>query len=269
DPKAQVLTYADMRFRTDLAVYAPGGTVAVNARVDTLDDQALGGSYVGSPQGTSSQVTMNAIRVKRAWGEALTPIGLLAAGRMGNQWGLGILANGGDCADCDSGDAADRIAFLSPILGHILAFAYDFSATGPFVTRSDGVRLVDLAPSAASQTFTFAFLKWEDDLGRRRRRAAGKDTIEYGAYVSHRWQSDDVPATYLPTSQPVALDGAQVMARGYTATAIDGWARFTAPMLRVEAEWAFLFSQVDQPSLVPGVLFHKPVTANQMGGALE
>jgi uncharacterized protein (TIGR04551 family) len=270
DPNAQTLTYADMRLRTDLAVYAPGGMVAVKARIDTLDDQPLGGSYVGAPAATTTQGSpLNAFRIKRAWGEALTPIGLLAAGRMGNQWGLGILANGGDCADCDSGDAADRVAFISPVLQHIVAVAYDFSATGPFVPRADGVRFVDLEPQAAVQTVTFAFLKWQDDLARHRRRAAGKATIEYGAYVSHRWQSDDVPVTYLATTQPVALDASQVMSRGYTATAIDGWARLTLPFARVEAEWAFLFGQVDQPSLVPGVFLHTPVTANQMGGALE
>ena len=43
------------------------------------------------------------------------PIGILAAGRMGSHWGLGMLANGGDCLDCDAGDAADRIAFVTPL----------------------------------------------------------------------------------------------------------------------------------------------------------
>ena len=32
------------------------------------------------------------IRLKRAYGEALTPFGLFTAGRMGNQFGLGMLA---------------------------------------------------------------------------------------------------------------------------------------------------------------------------------
>ena len=32
-------------------------------------------------------------------------IGYLAGGRMGHHWGLGMLGNGGDCPDCDSGDS--------------------------------------------------------------------------------------------------------------------------------------------------------------------
>ena len=35
--------------------------------------------------------------------------GLIAAGRMPNHWGLGILANSGDCIDCDFGDSVDRL----------------------------------------------------------------------------------------------------------------------------------------------------------------
>ncbi|MEZ4460218.1 MAG: hypothetical protein R3E66_10930 [bacterium] len=38
---------------------------------------------------------------------------------------MGILTNAGDCRQCDSGDAADRVAFVSPMIGHILAVAYD------------------------------------------------------------------------------------------------------------------------------------------------
>jgi len=63
---------------------------------------------------TTQQPPVKAVRIKRAYGEVLTPIGLLSAGRIGSTWGLGMLTNGGDCVDCDSGDAADRIAFATP-----------------------------------------------------------------------------------------------------------------------------------------------------------
>lgn len=48
-PGAQSLTYADMRLRTDVAVYAPGGMVAVKARIDLLDNVALGSDAAGRP----------------------------------------------------------------------------------------------------------------------------------------------------------------------------------------------------------------------------
>ncbi|MEO7094271.1 MAG: TIGR04551 family protein, partial [Polyangiales bacterium] len=117
-----------MRLRTDFAAYAVGGAVAVKTRIDVLDNVPLGGSPVGIPSASSTQRSDGggAFRIKRAWGEARTPFGILAAGRMGNAWGLGMLANGGDCADCDSGDAQDRIAFVTPLAGLIWAAAYDF-----------------------------------------------------------------------------------------------------------------------------------------------
>jgi uncharacterized protein (TIGR04551 family) len=116
--KGQTLTRADMRLRTDLSIYAPGGMMAVKARLDALDNVALGSAPEGIPSASSTQRTEGeTVSVKRVWGEALTPVGALAIGRMGSHWGLGLLANAGDCLDCDSGDAADRIAFVTPLLG--------------------------------------------------------------------------------------------------------------------------------------------------------
>lgn len=269
DPKAQTLTSADLRLRTDLAFYAPFASAAVKVRVDAPDDLAMGSAPEGNRVDTATQQPISAIRIKRAYGEALTPFGLLAIGRQGATWGLGMLTNGGDCADCDSGDAADRIAFVTPVLGHIFAAAFDFSAVGPLVKRQDGARSVDIDPSAGVRTLTFAVLRWRNDLARARRQAADKATMEYGAFVSHRWQDQDVPADYLPFGRKVALNDAQVMSRGYTATAIDGWARFTAKRVRIELEAALLLARIEQPSLEPGVLIRTPITSRQIGAALE
>ncbi|HEY8041503.1 MAG TPA: TIGR04551 family protein [Polyangiaceae bacterium] len=270
NPNAQSITYADMRLRTDIAAYAPGGMVAVKARFDILDNVALGSDAQGVPSSSASQLSpSNALRVKRAWGEALTPIGLLAVGRIGSTWGLGMLANGGDCADCNYGDAADRIALITPLARHIFALAYDIDQIGPFVPQQAGGTTLNLSPSADVHTVTFAFLRYKDDLARDRRRLADKTTVEYGAYLSERWQDDDVPGTYLPTAQPLPITSSQIMARGYQATAVDGWARVTHPFFRVEAEWALVAGRIDQASLIPGVLYHQPVTATQMGAALE
>jgi len=118
-----------------------GVGVAVKARIDWLDNVPLGGDpdlSNGSPA-TSSGQRPTTVVVKRAWGEALTPFGILAAGRMGAHFGLGITANGGDCDDCDKGDAADRIAFVSPMFGHLLAVAWEVASRGPFTrSRDDG-----------------------------------------------------------------------------------------------------------------------------------
>ncbi len=263
--------YGDLRFRTDFAAYALGGAVAVKARIDMLDDVPMGGSPQGVPSGSSTQVAGGggAFRIKRAWGEARTPIGIVAAGRMGNAWGLGMLANGGDCPDCDSGDAQDRIAFVTAVGGLIWAAAYDLSWIGPTDWRKDGVRQLGWAPSTDVHTVTFAAMRWNDDLAHERRKAAGKATVNYGAYLSHRWQTDDAPYAYLPIAASATPGTSPVMARGFTATAIDGWLRFVAPGIRVEVEGAVLTTTIAQPSLLPGVSSNHDVKGTQIGVALE
>ncbi|MCA9585415.1 MAG: TIGR04551 family protein [Myxococcales bacterium] len=273
DPQAQTLTHADMRARADIKLYAPGSMVAVKARIDALDNLTLGSLPDGVPSAVTTQRSpADAIRVRRAYGELLLPIGLLAAGRMGTHWGLGMLANGGDCLDCDSSDASDRVAFLTPLAGHIFAAAYDFSATGPTVPRTLQARAIAVEPTTAVRTVTFAAMRYRDEEARARRSAAGKVTVEYGSYVTHRWQTDDVPSSYLPLAQPLdaARPSAQgIMSRGFTATGVDGWARFTFPGGRVEAELAYLVANVDQASLLPGVLLRDPAKSRQLGAALE
>ncbi len=270
DAKGQTLTHADMRLRTDIAFVAPGGGVAAKMRLDILDNVALGSRPDGIPSGTTTQRSPDdPIRVKRVWGEALTPFGVLAVGRMGSHWGLGMLTNSGDCADCDSGDAADRIAFVTPLVSHLWAVAYDFSATGPFVPDRAESRFIDIAPDANVHTLTFAFMRHRSDWARERRSKAGKHTVDYGAYVSRRWQKDDVPAGYLPTATPIVVNENQVVSRGYTATAADIWLRWVGPWVRVEFEGAYLNARVDQPSLIPGVVVREPATSDQFGAALQ
>jgi uncharacterized protein (TIGR04551 family) len=112
-------------------------------------------------------------------------------------------------------------------------------------------------------------MHWTDPDRIALRRDAGKASFDYGAYASHRWQNRDVPATFLPTAQPVPIDAGQVTARGYTATAVDLWLRLVAPGFRVEAEAAYLTATVDQPSLIPGVELRDPATSRQLGAALQ
>ena len=273
DPSAQTLTHWDMRWRTDLHVYAPGSMVGVKARLDVLDNLALGSLPEGIPSTTAGQRSpADVLRVRRAYGELLLPFGFIAAGRMGTHWGMGMVANGGDCLDCDSADASDRVAFITPLFDHIFALAYDFSATGPQGARVNQNRTIGIEPTTDVRTATFAMLHWRDDAGRLRRQLAGKTTVEYGSYITHRWQSNDIPSSYVSTAQPIdpfANGGSGVMARGFRATAFDGWARLTFPWARIEAEAVFLTATIDQPSLVPGLLLRDPAKSTQIGAALQ
>jgi uncharacterized protein (TIGR04551 family) len=270
DPSAQNLTQADMRLRTDLSVYAPGGSVAVHVRLDLIDNLTLGSTPDDIPAATVGQRALDsALHLRRAWGEVLTPFGLLTIGRQSNSWGLGLLANAGDCPDCDGGDAADRIAFTTPIAGHIWSLAFDLSSTGPLGGRITGTRAVDLTPTDDVQTVTLAVLQWLGEASRRRRHVAGRTSVEYGAYLSYRWQQGDTPASYLPTSTPIPLTAAQIVPRGLNALATDVWLRVEQRNFRVEFEGALLYSSIESTSLIPGVLLRDSVTGTQFGGALE
>ena len=274
----QTLGGGDLRFRSDVAIRPAGSGVAIKARIDILDNVGFGGApEVGTgraptPAASPGQRAFTAIAVKRVWGEVLTPVGILAAGRMGAHWGLGIAANGGDCEDCDGGDSADRLALITPLAGHFLALAWDVAASGPFLRRKDDARVVDLEPSDDATTFTAAWMKVHMPASRIRRAAAGRSTFEFGVYVSHRRQDRDVPADYLPVATPRppgSLDGSDLLARGFSATSTGAWVRVGAPRWRVEAEAVYGRARVDQPSLVPGVVLDQAATSDQFGLAIE
>lgn len=268
----QKLDTGDIRARTDVAIYAPGVGVAAKARIDWLDNVALGGDPElsnGSPA-TSYGQRPTAVVLKRAWGEVLTPFGILAAGRMGSQFGLGITANSGDCDDCDRGDAADRIAFVSPLFGHLVAVAWDVAARGPFTRSRDGGHPIALEPTDSASGLTFAILRTRSPAALARRAAAGMTTLEYGAYLATRGQDRDLPASYLPTATPRdTFTADDLVARGFSATTTGGWLRITNASVRLEAELAYAHARIEQPSLIPGAAITVPVTSDQLGLAVQ
>ncbi len=269
DSSRQTLRHSDMRLRTDLRAYSPIGAAAVNLRVDVFDNVGFGSRPDGPPQSTASQRPVETLSIKRAYAEALTPIGLLTVGRMGSHWGLGMLTHGGDELGSDSGDAADRVAFVTPMLGHIWAVAYDIAWSGPEAQRRAGNRTLDLDPADDARALTFAFMEYHTDESIQRRLDADRPTFNYGAYFSYRWQNEDVPAHYLPAAQPDDLSESDVMYRGFRAHAVDVWTRFVAPYAHVEAELAMMQARIDQASLIPGANFEEPIESLQFGGAIE
>jgi uncharacterized protein (TIGR04551 family) len=261
----------DLRARTDLAFYARGVGIAVKARIDWLDNVALGGDpdlSNGSPA-TSGGQNPSPVVIKRAWGEALTPFGTLAVGRMGAHFGLGIAANGGDCEDCDHGDASDRAAFVMPLAGHLLAVAYDIASRGPFTPARDGGTTVSLEPSDKAAGPTVALLKIHSPATLERRSAAGLTSLEYGAYLTRRTQERDVPASYLPAAGDMSFTEDDLVARGFSTTLTGGWLRLSGPRFRVEGELVYARANLDQPSLIPGAEITTPVTSRQLGAALQ
>ncbi|MBW1872841.1 MAG: hypothetical protein JRJ19_12295, partial [Deltaproteobacteria bacterium] len=165
--RTDTLANANMRFRLEPTINI-SEDVRIMAQIDILDNLILGSTPDGFPmnqyfplvvfsQGQNPPVAgINSLRdsivVKRAWGEVMTPVGLLRFGRMPSDWGLGLLANDGgpshydngplvtrpdrfsrvgQCFDCDYGSTADRIMFATKLFGHYIVPAVDFTSEGP------------------------------------------------------------------------------------------------------------------------------------------
>ena len=123
DPSEQTLLASETRLRVDTSIF-PLGSIAIKSRVDLLEYTVLNGSLIGdSPSGRpgtgKERSAESMLRLRWAYGEARTPLGILLAGRMGAHWGLGILSNDGRCDSCDFGDIVDRVAFVSSFLSHL------------------------------------------------------------------------------------------------------------------------------------------------------
>ena len=270
DPTSQLLTHGDLRLRGDIAFTVPETTVSVHVRLDVLDNLSVGSLPVGPAVDSRAQRSPgSAFVLKRAWAQVLTPLGLIAAGRIGSHWGLGMLSNGGDCPSCDTDDSADRIFFATALLDHIWTLSFDFTAIGPYVPRRDGVRFLDVDPTDDTRTFTFAWMNIREARSLRRRTRAGLTTAEYGAFVSYRWQDYAWAGTDLPAPDDYQRGRAQILSRGYEAVAGDAWLRISGPWGRVEAEGAIVGGRFDEASLVPGVFLRTPIESLQWGFAVE
>ena len=154
-------------------------------------------------------------------------------------------------------------------MDQLAAVAYDLSSTGYLVPRKDGRRFIDVEPSAMVHSMSVGLLHWTTELSLDRRRGAGKTTVDYGLYYAHRWQSKDIPATYLPVAHPVTIGAAQIVPRGLLAHAIDGWVKVLHPWFRVELEMAWVWARVGHASTIPGFEIPGEITSNQLGLAFE
>lgn len=269
-PASQLLTHADVRLRTDLTARTPRGGGSVHLRLDWLDGLGLGSAPDGAPTAATGQKPASTAAVLRhAYAMAALPFGALAVGRMSAHWGMGMVSHGAGDLDSDRGDAADRIALVSPLLGHIVAVSYDWSATGPAAQRPSGSRSIDLDPSDDVRSVTVAVLQWHTDQSRKRRLKADKTTLEYGVFVSRRWQDRDVPASWATATPPAELGSAQWVKRGLDVYAGDLWLKASGKWGAVEAEAFALTGAYQQASLIPGVQLREPIELRQLGAALR
>ena len=279
----------DTRLRLDVGIHV-GDVVSVHARVDALDNVVLGSTPEGFPRtrwtptawATTGQEAPSAgvnaladsIRVKRAWGQVLTPVGLLAVGRMGlPRWGLGVVAAGADGLCDDYDDDVDRLAFATAFREHFVGVAFDLNAIGPTSAAAAGSstrRAIDLELLDNVYTVSVALGRDTPLHAVRRRAKASKATFDYGLYATVRWQRAEFPAFYLQglAGEDAAWTTEDAVRRDLRAGMVDLWLRVFVGRVRIEFEAAYLRSRVGDASLDPGIQM-PPLTSNQAGGALQ
>ncbi|MEK6606723.1 MAG: TIGR04551 family protein [Myxococcota bacterium] len=274
DCPASTLAGGNMRFRLE-PTFNVTEEVRIKSTFDIMDNVVLGatpeGSYFGKggPDGytpivafTGGQAPVesgknwhqDAIRVKRIWGEVRTPVGELRFGRMPSHWGMGILANNGDCLDCNYGDAADRLLFATRLADHLVALGHDWAATGPTTASVNGPNVASARgggqPIDAEQL---------DDVGQyfivagridkpaelAEKVDRGDTVLNYGGYFVWRkqdydWASGQVP----PLGSAPAAD--RLVQRDAYALIPDAWAKLVTRKLEVEFEGVYIHGQIDE-----------------------
>jgi uncharacterized protein (TIGR04551 family) len=283
DPSGSTLTGANLRLRLDPSIRIGWG-VSVHARFDVLDNLVLGSTPEGLPASlwtpmSSASTSMrppeagensdrSSFQVKRAWGEVLLPFGVISAGRMGAliDWGTGFFVNSGNCLDCDLGDSGDRIAISLPLLGHLLAFAFDFGASGPTSAslRADP-QPFNLDRRDDVRSYALAFARYDTPEVVERYRRAGRTVVQYGVLASIRTQDYDLPTYYLTGDRSRSYGPEDAVRRGVLAFASDLWFGLRRGGLSLDLEAALVLGQIDNASLLPGTEFLIRTTSRQWG----
>jgi uncharacterized protein (TIGR04551 family) len=279
---------ANMRFRFEPTLNV-SEEVRIQAQIDALDNLVLGSSaayqdaYVPVDALSESQTaprsainsTLDSIQVKRVWGEVSTPVGILRFGRMGSQWGLGLLHNDGNCLDCDFGDTVDRLMFVSePIPGYFIAPAIDFNVEGPATRRSDGVgQPVDLFNQDDAHSLVLVLARRDTPQQIKSKLESNLSVFNYGVHFEYRTQQYDSFVTGSGTGNDLGdagrtqNPGVTTVTRNAKIYQPDVWARFERRHMRVELEVAGTFGSFEVQDAVPGNT--DVIRLIQFGGALQ
>ena len=278
-PCSDTLSSANMRLRLEPVLNIDEGT-SVHVQADVYDNLVLGstpsgvdlsGVYSGSnppPVGAfgSTQAPSvkgvnsdrDALLVKRAWAEVALPLGVLYAGRMPNQWGMGIYHNAGGRDpingtynyDADYGDTVDRVAFSAQIPGTPLRamIAADWDLTSLVSNQTSANKgneghPFDLDDSSDTNGWVAVLSKMTAPQEFKDAVDRGETVLDYGVYFEYKTQSWDTNLTgftlgntFDSTTNYVPRD-----LKTYTP---DLWAKLGTGSLLFEAELVGQFGSV-------------------------
>jgi uncharacterized protein (TIGR04551 family) len=264
------LAGANMRFRVEPTLNI-SDEIKIKAQIDMLDNIVLGSlpeSYNGQgglneyypmPAFTATQVSphkginsyVDSIAVKRAWAEVTTPFGQLRFGRMPSQWGMGVLINDGSCFDCDGGNTADRVMFLTKFFNHYFGIAYDFPSEGPtskMINNTNNYPLEsyyqpwDADQRDDVQQYLLLFARRDKPEEIKEQLENGKVVVNYGLYNALRLQAYDFQAYYLSGTNPSTMY--DLGRRDVVMYIGSPWFKLIWKKLHIEFEVDFIAGQI-------------------------
>jgi uncharacterized protein (TIGR04551 family) len=278
------LSSTNMRLRLEPTINVDE-SAAVHMQIDILDNVLLGSTAegetltdVGSPLGpfadsqqppqAGSNETRDAIRVKRAWAEVATPLGVLKFGRQPDHWGMGMVhnsgsedtINGGYDLDSEFGDTVDRVIFstLIPSTRLRAAVGLDWPMSGlsssQLLTSDDSVyddygyaaggQPFDLDDSDDANQWVFVLSRMDAPTDFRDAIDRGELALNYGAYVGYRTQGYDRVAD---TSTTTDTDDVVLKRLAYKAYVPDVWLKVGWRGFLFEAEGAAVLGSLTHP----------------------
>lgn len=293
---------ANMRFRLTPELHI-SDNLRILSQIDILDNFVLGSTpegYWNNPAATGGYTvgqrggyapigalattswapvagqtsTVDSIIVKRAWGEYVTPVGLLRFGRMPNQWGLGILNNEGNGYDSDYQSTVDRIMFVTGIKKYDLYFAgaWDFISEGPTsaTLREQQGQPYDLGQLDDVSQYVFMAARRRDPELARLDLAKGLPVINGGLYFAYRNQvlANDTtdPATSATFGQASNNVRTGYSRRGAQFFTPDLWFQFLYKKFRFEAEASMTYGTIDNLQTAGGTTVEtNPLDAEDTG----
>ncbi len=274
-----------MRFRLEPTLNISEG-IRIKSQIDFLDNVMLGSTprywqgYTGiSAASDTSTLAVGRVQgwdmgppaaeqmvvVRRVWGEVKTPFGHLRFGRMGDDWGLGMLHNSGNELQSDFGDSVDRILFASKINDWLIMPAFDFPNEGMSASDASG-RPFDVSQLDDSYRLLGIFGYIHDKKEQLKMLKRGDFVINTGVYFPYQWQvmsfenAAQSSGTYDPACQGTTLSTAgdastcadngayQFYKREIWQIAPDFWFQVLYGTLHLELEAALIYGEVGNPS---------------------
>ena len=187
-------------------------------------------------------------------------------GRMPNHWGLGMIANNGNCLDCDFGDSVDRLMAATKIADTYVALTWDFPSEGATAYSGNqtsrnqpGGQAYDLDQRDDANQFIFALFRKPQSRAELEARTNELNTLrkpvfDWGVYNRIRTQSleSGYGQNVVPPEDASDIQLYEVDAFTYTP---DLWMRYEYRpaknvRYRLEFEGAATFGAVEEvPSL--------------------